>query len=193
VDQAYGEGGRYPKGDVREGWKILEGHRAPGSLVTKQDLRLSAKQISAIRQAFVAKSLPNGIEVPGKRYSAWGTAKDETLVTFCATAPSGDQMTEVYDDQLGRLVQVPAREHFVQAAIWLRGSNTTIIIEDTAPDRDTEMFGCLWEPYDIVDIDRDGNPEVLLLQRGYEYQLLRIFTLTETGVLARWSGLGYSI
>jgi hypothetical protein len=102
-------------------------------------------------------------------------------------------MMEVYDDQLGRLVQVPAREHIVQAAIWLRGPDTTIIIEDIAPDQDAEMFGCMWEPHDVVDIDRDGNPEVVLLHHGYEYQMLRIFTLTDTEALARWSGLGYSI
>jgi hypothetical protein len=102
-------------------------------------------------------------------------------------------MTEVYDDQLDRLVQVPAREHFVQAAIWLRGLNAIIIMEDIALDRDTEMFGCMWEPHDVVDIDRDGNPEVVLLEHRYECQTLKIFTLTDTEALAGWSGLGYSI
>jgi hypothetical protein len=82
--------------------------------VTEQDLQLCATQIGAIRRAFAAKSLPEGIEVPGTRYSARGTGEDETRVMLCATAPSGDQMTDVHDGRLGRLVQVSVREHFVQ-------------------------------------------------------------------------------
>jgi hypothetical protein len=45
-------------------------------------------------------------------------------------------------------------------------------------------------PHDVVDVDGDGTPEIVLREVGYESRHLTIFSIVdELGVL-RWEGLG---
>ena len=76
-----------------------------------------------------------------------------------------------------------------ELALTVFAADGTPLASFPHPTLGTFAYGCAL----ITDLDLDGNPEVVLLERGYEYQTLRIFTLTDTGAVARWSGLGYSI
>jgi hypothetical protein len=192
VDIQFGDGGRYLD---RKGWKINLGQRAPDSLVAVGGVRLSDKMLDTIREVFSGRSVPNGIRIPSDRYIAWKTTAGKYLVRFCeSTTSSRSETYEIWDEHLKKTVKVPVYKHFVQVVLWVDDSRTVIIQEEIKFDADTEIYGCQWWPHDIVDIDHDGRPEVVLLKRGYEAEELHIFTIqNNNSVIHRWSGLGYGL
>ena len=192
VDLKFGNKGRYTD---RNGWKIKLGQRAPNSFVAIEEARLSDEVLDTIRKVFSSRALPNGIRIPSDHYIAWKTKNGKYLVVFCKSTQSARSETyEIWDEHLKRLVKVPAYKHFAQIVLWVDDPKTVIIQEEIKFDADTEIYGCQWQPHDVVDIDHDGRPEIVLLKRGYEEEELQIFTVQKNNsVIHRWNGLGYGL
>jgi len=191
VDRSTDKSGRYTDG--RKGWKIKRG-RAPGSLVISDKATLPSSVSQAIQSALSNKEIPKGITIPPQDYEAWQSKGGEYLITFCMSAPGDSPGTyEIWDEKQGKLIETPAYEHFVQATLWVKGLKASVITEDISFDQDVESYGCHWDLQDIVDIDKNGQPEVVLVERGYESEELKIFTIDQGTVIYRWGGLGYGL
>jgi hypothetical protein len=58
-------------------------------------------------------------------------------------------------------------------------------------EQDIEVYaGPTWLPHDVVDVDGDGTPEIVLLEVGYESRHLVIFSIVDGLGVSRWEGLG---
>ena len=140
VDREVGKKSRYPSRFA--GREIKIGQRAPGSLVVSDKVILSATAVTVIKAAFSGKKLPKGITIPPKDYTAWRTKDGALLVTFCASQPSeGGGTYQIWDDATGKLVEVPALRHFVEATLWVKTNQAVVIQEAIKFDADVEIYG----------------------------------------------------
>lgn len=189
VDTTAGDAGR-----DEHGWVLAEGRRAEESLVLDTAYRLPARLLETVRRAVQAVADSAGIGVVTGEHAetstrAWRSAGG-TLVTVSASNPSARTETaEIFDDELGRLVTVPAYRNFVEAALWL-ADTTSVLAADAHVDQGIEGYGGpSWLPHDIVDVDGDGTPEIILLEVGYESRRLAIFAIVDGLGVLRWEGL----
>jgi len=168
------------------GWDIMHEFRAPGSMVKSQSTLLDPRSEAAIRAAFEKDTIPEGIKVPPASAIVWAIEGDSVVVTFEARAASKRTETVgVWDDRLDKLVQRPAYANLLSAALWVRGDAATIIQQQGRSDVELETYFFAVDLLDVVDIDLDGDPEVVLHERAYEWEGLNVFTMRSGSVIER--------
>jgi len=184
VDTDNGNAGRCP--EPYDGWDIKYGSRAARSMVKSQSTSLEPQSKAAIRAAFAKDTIPEGIKVPPASATIWTIEGESVVVTFEARAASKRTETAgVWDDGLGKLVQRPAYANLLSAALWVRGDAATIIQQQGRSDADLETYFFAVSVHDVVDLDFDGDPEVVIHERSYERESLNVFTVTSGGVTER--------
>ena len=168
------------------GWDIMHGSRAPRSMVKSQGIPLEPRSEAAIGAAFEKDTNPEGIKVPPASAIVWAIEGDSVVVTFEARAASRRTETVgVWDDRLDKLVQRPAYANLLSAALWVRGDTATIIQQQGRSDVELETYFFAVDLLDVVDIDLDGDPEVVLHERAYEWEGLNVFTMRSGSVTER--------
>ena len=190
VDATVGDAGR-----DEHGWVMVEGRRGEESLVLDTAYVLPDRTLESVRRTVQAMADSAGIgPVVGEGFKtatrAWRGSQG-VLVTVSASNPTARTATlQIFDEELGRLVAVPAYRNFVEAVFWIADA-TVVLRAEVHVDQDIEVYaGPSWLPHDIVDVEGDGTPEIVLLEMGYESRHLIIFSIVdELGVL-RWEGLG---
>jgi len=192
IDTDNGNAGYCP--EPYDGWDIKYGARAPRSMVKSQSTSLEPRIEAAIRAAFAKDTIPEGIKVPPASATIWTIEGDSVVVTFEARAVSKRTETEgVWDDRLDKLVQRPAYANLLSAAIWVRGDAATIIQQQGRSDVELETYFFAVDMHDVVDLDLDGDPEVVLRQRAYEWESLNVFTVRSGSVTQRVRVKGCSL
>lgn len=177
-----------------DGWDIKYGSRAPRSMVKSQGTSLEPRSEAAIRAAFADDTIPEGIKVPPASATIWAIDGDSVVVTFDARAASKRTETEgVWDERLNKVVQRPAYANLLSAALWLRGDTATIIQQQGRSDVYLETYFFALDLHDVVDFDLDGDPEVVLRQRSYEWESLNVFTVRSASVTKRVRVKGCSL
>ena len=167
--------------------------RAPGSWVGSQEHRISDQEAAKIRGAVNAVAPLAGAAIPPDKYEAWsgdGAGGAWVVVTFCTEVDRPEKgMIEIYvGDEKQRIAAYADR---LDAVIWLRGEEAVVLRSSVRPGAGKEMDACpVWDPFDVVDIDRDGDPEVVLLTTVYEGHHLEILSVRGSEAVHRWSGLG---
>ena len=184
IDTDNGNAGYCP--EPYDGWDIKYGSRAPRSMVKSQGIPLEPRSEAAIRAAFTKDTIPEGIEVPPASATIWTIEGDSVVITFKARAASRRTETVgVWDERLDKLVQRPAYANLFSAALWVRGDAATIIQQEGRSDADLETYFFAVDVHDVVDLDLDGDPEVVLHERAYEWESLNVFTVRSGSVTAR--------
>ena len=169
-----------------DGWDIKYSSRAPRSMVKSGSTLLEQRSRAAIRAAFANIAIPEGISVPPVSATIWTIEGDSVVVTFDARAPSKRTETEgVWDDTLNKLVQRPVYANLLSAALWLRGDAATIIQQQGQSDAYLETYFFAVSVHDVVDLDLDGDPEIVLHERSYERESLNVFTVRNGSVIER--------
>ncbi len=83
-----------------------------------------------------------------------------------------------------------AFRNYVEAAFWV-GDDVVVLEAEAHVEQDIEVYaGPSWMPHDIVDVDGDGTPEIVLLEVGYESRHMVIFSIVDELAMLRWEGLG---
>lgn len=168
------------------GWDIMHEFRAPRSMVKSQSTLLDPRSEAAIRAAFEKDTIPEGIKVPPASAIVWAIEGDSVVVTFEARAASKRTETEgVWDEGLDKVVQRPAYANLLSAALWVTDDSATIIQQQGRSDAYLETYFFAVDLLDVVDIDLDGDPEVVLHERAYEWEGLNVFTMRSGSVIER--------
>ncbi len=184
IDTDNGNAGRCS--EPYNGWDIKYGSRAPRSMVKSQSTVLEPRSEAAIRTAFGKDTIPEGIKVPPASVITWTIEGDSVVVTFEARAASKRTETEgVWDEGLDKVVQRPAYANLLSAALWVRGDTAIIIQQQGLSDAYLETYFFAVDVHDVVDIDLDGDPEVVLHERAYERESLNVFTVRSGSVTER--------
>lgn len=192
IDMNNGNNGRCE--EPYSGWDIKYDSRAPGSLVKSKVDSLSERSLRAIRGAFAADTIPNGIQIPPESYSAWELEGGALVVTFKTQAPGERTETEPYwDEALDRKVQKPAYANVFTAAVLVNGDSAEVIYQEGKSDVYLETYYLNLKLQDFVDLDRDGYPEAILFEACYECQCLIVFTIGQNGVVERTRKWGCSL
>jgi hypothetical protein len=169
-----------------DGWDIKYDSRAPRSMMKSQGTPLEPRIEAAISAAFAKDTVPEGIKVPPASATVWTIEGGSVVVTFEARAVSGRTETaDVWDESLDKLVPRPAYANLLSAALWVRGDAATIIQHEGQSDADLETYFFAVDVHDVVDLDLDGDPEVVLHERAYERESLNVFTVGSGGVTER--------
>lgn len=185
VDKDNGNGGRCPQPE-NGGWQLRSKPRAPTSLVETTSAPIVDETASAVRAAFSHLDIPPGFVLPPARATIWRARGGGALLVFGASAPSErKEQAQVWNEDLGRLVEQPAFAHQLSTALWIADGRATLIDHQVQADADLETYAWSLEPVDIVDIDGDGELDVVLRLHGYEFEELRIFTLKGTKAVSR--------
>ena len=184
IDTNNGNAGRCS--EPYNGWDIKRGSHARRSMVKSQSKTLEPRIKAAIKTAFEKESVPEGIEVPPASAVIWTIEGGSVVVTFEARAASNRTETEdAWDEALDKPVQVPSYANLLAAAVWVKGDTATIVQQQSRPDAYLQTYYFAVDLHDVVDIDLDGNPEVVLHERAYEWQGLNVFTVRSDSVAER--------
>ncbi|MCZ6918543.1 MAG: hypothetical protein O7I93_17345 [Gemmatimonadetes bacterium] len=190
VDLTVGDVGR-----DGHGWVTVEGRRANGSLVLDDAFALTDQMLEWVRRAVQAVADSAGVTAMGDgsetHIRAW-RAPQGVIATVSVSNPSGRTETvQVFDDELGRLITVPAYRDYTEAAFWIHREGLIVLRAQAHTGQDIERYaGPSWIPRDIVDVDGDGAPEIVLLEVGYESRHLLFFSIVDRRAVLRWEGLG---
>ncbi len=92
---------------------------------------------------------------------------------------------------LDRLVPTAGVRDRISAVLWVEGGQVTIVrLVEVAREDYEEPDDLLWWLQDVIDLDRDGSPDLVLASYGYEATSLAIASVVENDVVERWEGLG---
>ncbi len=184
VDTDNGNAGRCS--EPYNGWDIKRASHAPRSIVKSQSKSLEPRIEAAIRAAFEKETVPNGIELPPASATIWAIEGGSVVVTFEARAASKRSETEdAWDEALDKSAQIPSYANLLAAAVWVKGDTAIIIQQQSRSDAYLQTYYFAVDLHDVVDIDLDGDPEVVLHERAYEWQGLNVFTVRSDSVTER--------
>ena len=184
MDTGNGNAGRCS--EPYNGWDIKRGYHAPRSIVKSQSKILEPRIEAAIRAAFEKETVPEGIEVPPASAIIWMIEGGSVVVTFEARAASKRTETEdAWDEVLDKPVKIPSYANLLSAAVWVKGDTAIIVQQQSQSDAYLQTYYFAVDLHDVVDIDLDGDPEVVLHERAYEREGLNVFTVRSDGVTKR--------
>ncbi len=196
VNANRGEGGR-----DKFGWFIGD-QRAGESIVTSTEGSWSQSDWRAVRDRLtergVASALVDAVVTDsppqyGRRsVTVWATQLGGRAVSLNVSIRSaGAPLAEIWDDQLNRLVPTAGAIDRISAVLWVEGGQVTIVrLVEVAREDYEDPGDLLWWLQDVIDLDRDGSPDLVLASYGYEATSLAIASVVKNEVVERWEGLG---
>ena len=189
VDLDMGDGGR-----DKWGWLIAFGQRAPESMVASVDGSLSQSDWRTVVDTLTARTASARLldaVVPDSAI-VWTTPFDGRAVLLSMSIPSeGAPLADVWSEAADRLVRVPALSDRLNAVLWVEGGQVTIVRLVEAAREDYEVpDNDSWWLQDVIDLDGDDAPDLVLVRRGYESTSVAIVSVVEHQLVERWEGLG---
>ena len=186
VDADTAQGGR-----DKWGWLIARGQRARESRVTSAGESWSQRDWRAVLDTLTARAVSSALVdalVPDS-VTVWATALGGRAMSLGVSIPSaGAPLVEVYDGD--KLVRVPALSDRLNAVLWVEPGQVTVVRLVEAAREDYEIpDNESWWLQDVIDLDRDGEPDLVLVRDSYEATSLAIVSVIKNEVVERWEGL----
>ena len=183
------------------GW-FIGGQRAGESMVTSTEGSWSQSDWRAVRATLTERGVSSALvdaivtdsqPLYGRRsVTVWATDLGGRAMSLNVSIRSaGAPLAEIWDDELDRLVPTAGVRDRISAVLWVEGGQVTIVrLVEVAREDYEEPDDLLWWLQDVIDLDRDGAPDLVLASYGYEATSLAIASVVENEVVDRWEGLG---
>ena len=173
------------------GW-FIKGQRAPQSIVSSTEGSLSQRErqvvLDTLAPRVVSSALMDAVVPDSVR--VWATHLGGRAISLNVLIPSaGASMVDIVD-QFDRVVSVPNINDRLEAVLWVESGQVTIVrlVEAVREDYEKQV-GSSWSLQDVIDLDRDEAPDLVLGCSVYERSSLAIVSVVKNQVIERWKGL----